>query len=234
MSKTKKPLKIILVILLVVVCVFSVIQKAFLMPIHNVFDEMYYSGYGKIIGGRYVRWGSYVTNCSYEMVNSIEQVNGFSNMHDEYMAEDFGRFERPYKTDELNKGESITINVYLNEKKMGFVCSLKDIRSPEDPADSCLHWGYSYFVDENILYINGPTLYFSKGEERLSTTDEEQIASFLQENGYDKTAEEYEHYFLYDKIIHDWTLGNLFRSKYATWWIGSVKFVDGPPPEEAA
>ena len=230
----KKAGKIIFIILLIAVCIFSVVQKAFLMPVHNVFDEMYYSGYGKIIGGRYVRWGSYVTNCSYEMVKSIEQVNGFSNMHDEYMAEDFGRFERFYQANELNKGESITINVYLNKKEMEIVCRLKNIHSSEDSSDSWLQWGYSYSVEENIMYINGPTLYFSKGGELLSTTDKEQIESFLQENGYDKTAEEYEHYFLYDKIIHDWTLGNLFRSRYTTWWIGSVKFVDGPPPEQTA
>ena len=230
----KKAGKIIFIILLIAVCIFSVVQKAFLMPVHNVFDEMYYSGYGKIIGGRYVRWGSYVTNCSYEMVKSIEQVNGFSNMHDEYMAEDFGRFERFYQANELNKGESITINVYLNKKEMEIVCRLKNIHSSEDSSDSWLQWGYSYSVEENIMYINGPTLYFSKGGELFSTTDKEQIESFLRENGYDKTAEEYEHYFLYDKIIHDWTLGNLFRSRYTTWWIGSAKFVDGPPPEQTA
>ena len=230
----KKAGKIIFIILLIAVCIFSVVQKAFLMPVHNVFDEMYYSGYGKIIGGRYVRWGSYVTNCSYEMVKSIEQVNGFSNMHDEYMAEDFGRFERFYQANELNKGESITINVYLNKKEMEIVCRLKNIHSSEDSSDSWLQWGYSYSVEENIMYINGPTLYFSKGGELLSTTDKEQIESFLQENGYDKTAEEYEHYFLYDKIIHDWTLGNLFRSRYTTWRIGRVKFVDGSPPEQTA
>ena len=230
----KKAGKIIFIILLIAVCIFSVVQKAFLMPVHNVFDEMYYSGYGKIIGGRYVRWGSYVTNCSYEMVKSIEQVNGFSNMHDEYMAEDFGRFERFYQANELNKGESITINVYLNKKEMEIVCRLKNIHSSEDSSDSWLQWGYSYSVEENIMYINGPTLYFSKGGELFSTTDKEQIESFLRENGYDKTAEEYEHYFLYDKIIHDWTLGNLFRCRYTTWWIGSAKFVDGPPPEQTA
>ena len=230
----KKAGKIIFIILLIAVCIFSVVQKAFLMPVHNVFDEMYYSGYGKIIGGRYVRWGSYVTNCSYEMVKSIEQVNGFSNMHDEYMAEDFGRFERFYQANELNKGESITINVYLNKKEMDIVCRLKNIHSSEDSSDSWLQWGYSYSVEENIMYINGPTLYFSKGGELLSTTDKEQIEFFLQENGYDKTAEEYEHYFLYDKIIHDWTLGNLFRSRYTTWRIGRVKFVDGSPPEQTA
>ena len=229
-----KTIKVIFVILLTVICIFSVVKRAFIVPIHNVFDEMYYSGQVKVKKSKgLIRWGPFATGCSYSRVG-VYQYGRWMDNTDQYMAEDFGRFERPYQPDELNKGESITINVYLNEKKMGFVCSLKDIRSPEDPADSCLHWGYSYFVDENILYINGPTLYFSKGEERLSTTDEEQIAAFLQENGYDKTAEEYEHYFLYDKIIHDWTLGNLFCSKYATWWIGNVKFVDGPPPEEAA
>ena len=234
MNLVKKTVKILLCILLIIVCTLSVIQKAFIVPIHNVFDEMYYSGQVKVKKSKgLIRWGPFATGCSYSRVG-VYQYGRWMDNTDQYMAEDFGRFERPYQPDELNKGESITINVYLNEKKMGFICSLKDIRSPEDPADSCLHWGYSYFVDENILYINGPTLYFSKGEERLSTTDEEQIAAFLQENGYDKTAEEYEYYFLYDKIIHDWTLGNLFRSKYATWWIGSVKFVDGPPPQEAA
>ena len=234
MNLVKKTVKILLCILLIIVCTLSVIQKAFIVPIHNVFDEMYYSGQVKVKKSKgLIRWGPFATGCSYSRVG-VYQYGRWMDNTDQYMAEDFGRFERPYQPNKLNKGESITINVYLNEKKMGFVCSLKDIRSPEDPADSCLHWGYSYFVDENILYINGPTLYFSKGEERLSTTDEEQIAAFLQENGYDKTAEEYEHYFLYDKIIHDWTLGNLFRSKYATWWIGSVKFVDGPPPQEAA
>ena len=234
MNLVKKMVKILLCILLIIVCTLSVIQKAFIVPIHNVFDEMYYSGQVKVKKSKgLIRWGPFATGCSYSRVG-VYQYGRWMDNTDQYMAEDFGRFERPYQPDELNKGESITINVYLNEKKMGFICSLKDIRSPEDPADSCLHWGYSYFVDENILYINGPTLYFSKGEERLSTTDEEQIAAFLQENGYDKTAEEYEYYFLYDKIIHDWTLGNLFRSKYATWWIGSVKFVDGPPPQEAA
>ena len=234
MNLVKKTVKILLCILLIIVCTLSVIQKAFIVPIHNVFDEMYYSGQVKVKKSKgLIRWGPFATGCSYSRVG-VYQYGRWMDNTDQYMAEDFGRFERPYQPNKLNKGESITINVYLNEKKMGFVCSLKDIRLSKNSSDMQLHWGYSYFVDENILYINGPTLYFSKGEERLSTTDEEQIASFLQENGYDKTAEEYEHYFLYDKIIHDWTLGNLFRSKYATWWIGSVKFVDGPPPEETA
>ncbi len=234
MNLVKKTVKILLCILLIIVCTLSVIQKAFIVPIHNVFDEMYYSGVTRnTMFGDLIEWDSYITGCSYGKVG-VYQYSRWMDNTDQYMAEDFGRFERPYKTDELNKGESITINVYLNKKEMDFVCGLKEIRSSKNSSDMQLHWRYSYFVDENILYINGPTLYFSKGEERLSTTDEEQIASFLQENGYDKTAEEYEHYFLYDKIIHDWTLGNLFCSKYATWWIGSVKFVDGPPPEEAA
>ena len=232
----KRKKKIFTVVLVIVVCIvnFAPVAVRGIYKIQNVFDEMYYSGYGEIIKGSYVRWGACVTNCSYEMVKSIEQVNGFSNMHDEYMAEDFGRFERFYQANELNKGESITINVYLNKKEMEIVCRLKNIHSSEDSSDSWLQWGYSYSVEENIMYINGPTLYFSKGGELFSTTDKEQIESFLRENGYDKTAEEYEHYFLYDKIIHDWTLGNLFRSRYTTWWIGSAKFVDGPPPEQTA
>ena len=230
----KKAGKIIFIILLIAVCIFSVVQKAFLMPIHNVFDEMYYSGYGKIIGGRYVRWGSYVTNCSYEMVKSIEQVNGFSNMYDEYLAEELKKFQRAYKTDALKEGEKIEIAVRLDRKVISYSCGLKSVRLSKEYSEAYLGWGYNYSVEEKTMYINGPILDFSIGEEHFQTTDAEQIASFLQENGYDKTAEEYEHYFLYDKIIHDWTLGNLFRSKYTTWWIGSVKFMDGPPPQKAA
>ena len=230
----KKAGKIIFIILLIAVCIFSVVQKAFLMPVHNVFDEMYYSGYGKIIGGRYVRWGSYVTNCSYEMVKSIEQVNGFSNMYDEYLAEELKKFQRAYKTDALKEGEKIEIAVRLDRKVISYSCGLKSVRLSKEYSEAYLGWGYNYSVEEKTMYINGPILDFSIGEEHFQTTDAEQIASFLQENGYDKTAEEYEHYFLYDKIIHDWTLGNLFRSKYTTWWIGSVKFMDGPPPQKAA
>lgn len=229
-----KTIKVIFVILLTVICIFSVVKRAFIVPIHNVFDEMYYSGQVKVKKSKgLMRWGPFATGCSYSRVG-VYQYGRWMDNTDQYMAEDFGKFERPYLSGELNKGESITIDVYLNKKEMGFVCRLEDIRSPEDPVDSWLHWGYSYSVEENIMYINGPTLYFSKGEERLSTIDKEQIASFLQENGYDKTAEEYEHYFLYDKIIRDWTRGNLLGSKYTAWWIGSVKFMDGPPPQKAA
>ena len=229
-----KTVKAIFVILLTVICIFSVVKRAFIIPIHNVFDEMYYSGQRKVKKSKgIVRWGPFATGCSYSRVG-VYQYGRWMDNTDQYMAEDFGRFERPYQANELNKGESITINVYLNKKEMEIVCRLKNIHSSEDSSDSWLQWGYSYSVEENIMYINGPTLYFSKGGELLSTTDKEQIESFLQENGYDKTAEEYEHYFLYDKIIHDWTLGNLFRSRYTTWWIGSVKFMDGPPPEQTA
>ena len=232
----KRKKRILIVLLSIMVCIVNfapfIVRETY--KIHNVFDEMYYSGYGEMIGGSYVRWGSYVTNCSYEMVNSIEQVNGFSNMYDEYLAEDLKKFQRAYKTGALDKGERIEIVVRLDRKVISYACGLENINSPEDPSKSYLGWGYNYSVDEKIMYINGPILNFSIGEEHFQTTDEEQIASFLQENGYDKTAEEYEHYFLYDKIIRDWTMGNLFRSKYATWWIGSVKFVDGPPPEETA
>ena len=229
-----KTVKAIFVILLTVICIFSVVKRAFIIPIHNVFDEMYYSGQIKVKKSKgIVRWGPFATGCSYSRVG-VYQYGRWMDNTDQYMAEDFGRFERPYQANELNKGESITINVYLNKKEMEIVCRLKNIHSSEDSSDSWLQWGYSYSVEENIMYINGPTLYFSKGGELFSTTDKEQIESFLRENGYDKTAEEYEHYFLYDKIIHDWTLGNLFRSKYATWWIGSVKFVDGPSPEQTA
>ena len=209
-------------------------MSATLNTLHNVFDEMYYSGQIKVKKSKgIVRWGPFATGCSYSRVG-VYQYGRWMDNTDQYMAEDFGRFERPYQANELNKGESITINVYLNKKEMEIVCRLKNIHSSEDSSDSWLQWGYSYSVEENIMYINGPTLYFSKGGELFSTTDKEQIESFLRENGYDKTAEEYEHYFLYDKIIHDWTLGNLFRSRYTTWWIGSAKFVDGPPPEQTA
>ena len=229
-----KTVKAIFVILLTVICIFSVVKRAFIIPIHNVFDEMYYSGQIKVKKSKgIVRWGPFATGCSYSRVG-VYQYGRWMDNTDQYMAEDFGRFERPYQANELNKGESITINVYLNKKEMEIVCRLKNIHSSEDSSDSWLQWGYSYSVEENIMYINGPTLYFSKGGELFSTTDKEQIESFLRENGYDKTAEEYEHYFLYDKIIHDWTLGNLFRSRYTTWWIGSAKFVDGPPPEQTA
>ena len=138
-----KTIKVIFVILLTVICIFSVVKRAFIVPIHNVFDEMYYSGQVKVKKSKgLIRWGPFATGCSYSRVG-VYQYGRWMDNTDQYMAEDFGRFERPYQPDELNKGESITINVYLNEKKMGFICSLKDIRSPEDPADSCLHWGYS-------------------------------------------------------------------------------------------
>ena len=192
MNLVKKTVKILLCILLIIVCTLSVIQKAFIIPIHNVFDEMYYSGQVKLKEDRsLLRWGPFATGCSYSRVG-VYQYGRWMDNTDQYMAEDFGVFERPYIPSELNKGESITISVYLNEKEMGFVCRLEDIRSPEDPVDSWLHWGYSYSVEENIMYINGPILYFLKGKEFFSTTDEEQIAAFLQENGYDTTAEEYE------------------------------------------
>ena len=232
----KRKKKIIIVLLSIVICIVSftpfIVRRIY--KIENVFDEMYYSGYGGIIEGNYVRWGSFVTSCSYEMVKSIERVNGFSNMYDEYLAEELKKFERAYKVEALNKGERIEIVVRLDRKVISYACSLENIHSSEDISKSYVSWGYNYFVDEKIMYINGPILKFSIGEERFETEDEAQIASFLQENGYDKTAEEYEHYFLYDKIIHDWTLGNLFRSRYATWRIGHVKFVDGPPPQETA
>ncbi len=233
-KKRKKKIVIVLLSIVIYIVSFTPFIVRRIYKIENVFDEMYYSGQVKLKeDGSLLRWGPFATGCSYSRVGVYKYGRWMDNT-DQYMAEDFGVFERPYIPSELNKGESITISVYLNEKEMGFVCRLEDIRSPEDPVDSWLHWGYSYSVEENIMYINGPILYFLKEKEFFSTTDEEQIALFLQENGYDKTVEEYEHYFLYDKIIHDWTLGNLFCSRYSTWWIGHVKFVDGPPPQETA
>ena len=232
----KRKKKIFTVVLVIVVCIvnFAPVAVRGIYKIQYVFDEIYYSGYGEIIKGSYLRWGACVTNCSYEMVKSIEQVNGFSNMYDEYLAEELKKFQRAYKTDALKEGEKIEIAVRLDRKVISYSCGLKSVRLSKEYSEAYLGWGYNYSVEEKTMYINGPILDFSIGEEHFQTTDAEQIASFLQENGYDKTAEEYEHYFLYDKIIHDWTLGNLFRSKYTTWWIGSVKFMDGPPPQKAA
>ena len=123
MNLVKKTVKILLCILLIIVCTLSVIQKAFIVPIHNVFDEMYYSGQIKVKKSKgLIRWGPFATGCSYSRVG-VYQYGRWMDNTDQYMAEDFGRFERPYQPDELNKGESITINVYLNVKKMGFICS---------------------------------------------------------------------------------------------------------------
>ena len=227
MNQFKKVLKVIFTVLLVVVCLFSVIQKMFIMPIRNVFDEMYYAGEAKeMSSGDFIQWGSYITGCSYKNVSSLE-AHGGRDLYDKYIAGEFHQFHRDYERNELNPDETISIRVFFNERRIKYTFT---VISGEKQS---LVWFYDYLVEEKTMYVNGPTLYFSEGEKRLSTTDEEQIAAFLQENGYGKTAEEYEHYFLYDKIIHDWTMGNLFRSKYATWWIGSVKFVDGPPPSEA-
>ena len=232
----KRRKRIYTILLCIVVCVvnFTPIIVRRIYKIENVFDEMFYSGYGDIGYFGFFPWGVGITGCTYDTVRVFDQGRrSWSNNIDETSIEDFGMYYKSYDEKKLKKGEGIGITIDLNQKGIyyRFAVSGKDKGTMVKPL---LSWELYYFTEEKTMYINGPTLYFSKGEERLSTTDEEQIISFLQENGYDKTAEEYEHYFLYDKIIHDWTLGNLFRSRYATWWIGSVKFVDGPPPEEVA
>ena len=239
-KSAKRGIKTFLCILLIIVCTLSVIQKAFIVPIHNVFDEMYYSALSSIIDNNFIPWGRWITGCEYGTVGVYAPNGGTLDMTDKSDAER-GIFYRRYRENHLEKREQITIYVYFEKKILHYTFTINEEKEDapsegkysEDYPRSII-WSYDYYVDKKTMYRNGPVLNYTEGEEEIQTTDEEQIASFLQENGYDKTAEEYEHYFLYDKIIHDWTLGNLFRSKYATWWIGSVKFVDGPPPQEAA
>ena len=236
MSKLKKILKFVLIILLTIICIFSVIKSAFIIPIHNVFDEMYYSGLGEASDGMFLQWGMFVTGCSYQLKQFESSNLSFYDTYLEEQAEfeDFKQFSKRYKKSELNEGENLLERIFFDKKIIYYGFSLSGNHSVNEKFQPYTVWRCYYYVDKNIMYINGPTLYFSKGGELLSTTDKEQIEFFLQENGYDKTAEEYEHYFLYDKIIHDWTLGNLFRSRYTTWRIGRVKFVDGSPPEQTA
>ena len=232
----KRKKRILTVVLVIVVCIVNFAPAAVrgVYKIQNVFDEMFYSGYGDIGYFGFFPWGSGITGCTYSTVKVFEQRGGWSDVSDETTIEDFGYYSLQYKEKNLQKGEKIGITIDLSKKGIYYGVSVREKEIKEKTTQSLITWSFQYFVEEKIMYIDGPTLKFSVGEKRLQTTDAEQIASFLQENGYDKTAEEYEHYFLYDKIIHDWTLGNLFRSKYTTWWIGSVKFVEGPPPEQAA
>ena len=236
----KKAGKIIFIILLIAVCIFSVVQKAFLMPIHNVFDEMYYSALSSVIDNNFIPWGRWFTGCNYGNVGVYAPRGGTLDMADKSDAE-MGMFYRHYRAGELEEKEQLKIYVYFEEKL--FTCSFTinggEIPIPEEgkyPDDypPSITWHCEYSIDENTMYIDGPKLNYTVGQERIQTKDEEQITAFFQEQGLTKTVEEYEHYFLYDKIIHDWTMGNLFRSRYTTWWIGSVKFMDGPPPEQTA
>ncbi len=233
--RKKRKRRTLAIILIMVVCILNftpfVIRSAY--KVQNVFDEMFYSGYGDIGYFGFSAWGSGITGCTYNTVKVFEQRGGWSDMSDETTIEDFGYYSRNYKENKLNEREAISIYIFLEKKIIKYWFCTRGTRLKEESFAPSISWNYTYYVDKKTMYVDGPILNFSIGEEYFQTTDEAQIASFLQENGYDKTAEEYEHYFLYDKIIHDWTLGNLFRSKYATWWIGSVKFVDGPPPQEA-
>lgn len=242
MNLARKIAKILLCILLIAICALSVIQKAFLMPIHNVFDEMYYSASSSIIDNHFIPWGRWFTGCNYGNVGVYAPRGGSLDMTmtDIWDAER-GVFYRRYRAGELEEKEQLLIYVCFEEKL--FTCSFTidggEIPTPEEgkyPDDypPSITWSCEYSIDEKTMYIDGPNLNYTVGEDRLQTKDEEQIAAFFQEQGLTKTAEEYEHYFLYDKIIRDWTMGNLFRSKYATWWIGNVKFADGPPPEKTA
>lgn len=240
MSKIKKVFKIIFVILLIAVCVFSVVQKAFIVQIHNVFDEMYYSALSSIIDNNFIPWGRWITGCEYGTVGVYAPNGGTLDMTDKSDAER-GIFYRRYRENHLEKREQITIYVYFEKKILHYTFTINEEKEDapsegkysEDYPRSII-WSYDYYVDKKTMYRNGPILYYTSGKERIRTTDEELITAFFQEQGLTKTAEEYEHYFLYDKIIRDWTWGNRLGSKYSTWWIGSVKFVDGSPPEEAA
>ena len=232
----KRRKKILTVVLVIVVCIVNFAPAAVrgIYKIENVFDEMYYSGYGDIGYFGFFPWGSGITGCTYSTVKVFEQRGGWSDVSDETTIEDFGYYSRNYKESKLNERESISIYFFLEKQIIQYWFCVRGTQIKEGTFAPSISWNYTYYVDKKTMYINGPILNFSIEQEHFHTTDTEQIASFLQENGYDKTAEEYEHYFLYDKIIHDWTLGNLFRSRYTTWWIGSAKFVDGPPPEQTA
>ena len=227
----KKAGKIIFIILLIAVCIFSVIQKTFLVPIHNVFDEMYYSAYGTLNKESMLPWGSWITLCDYRNVEAYTYPHGDTMS---YTIQEFGYYSLGYKESKLNEREKISIYPYIDKKMIVYWFCVMGDRIAEGSEPPSITWHCEYSIDENTMYIDGPKLNYTVGQERIQTKDEEQITAFFQEQGLTKTVEEYEHYFLYDKIIHDWTLGNLFRSKYATWWIGSVKFVDGPPPEQTA
>ena len=115
MNLVKKTVKILLCILLIIVCTLSVIQKAFIVPIHNVFDEMYYSALSSIIDNNFIPWGRWITGCEYGTVGVYAPNGGTLDMTDKSDAER-GIFYRRYRENHLEKREQITIYVYFEKK----------------------------------------------------------------------------------------------------------------------
>jgi hypothetical protein len=84
---------------------------------------------------------------------------------------------------------------------------------------------YTYMVDTKTLVFE--PLEITRGSSFRSSTDGEDVRAYLAEKGFTREdVEYYRDYFLYDVVVKNWTVGNVFRSLYTTKNPGEFTVVD--------
>jgi hypothetical protein len=200
--------KLIVPAILVIFCIAFAIGVFLIMELRrsdNVFDEMYQSVNNPK-----------TTNARFGFVRSIGGIVQPSDLHDFYMAS----FEKSM----LEKGEDIFLTICTRSNTISIMTKI------EIENSQCLYYRYNYNYSTKTLTIQPITvriLNYIELEVESFVDNPTLILNFIQENNIShEFIEQYRDYFLYEKLLTDWIIGNGERSLFTIGNYGEFTLID--------
>jgi hypothetical protein len=205
MAATRKP-SLLLAIALCVALAASGCSAIIEAQTHNAFDEMYLS----------VKHPSREGPSFWRM----EPIQHGGLIEDTWIdGHYFGGYDKS-----LRQGEDIVIYVHIDDNLI-IMSGTKEI------ADTrCMSFGYTYDFPRKTLTIR-PVLLMTRAYAEMGVEfdidDGGQLAAYFEEHGI--TRDDVERccdYFLYDKVLTDWVMGNGARSSFSPGDFGDFTVID--------
>ena len=169
--------------------------------IKNVFDEMYVT----ISQPNLTKTDFYYM----EPVGKLANTDGF-DVYDDYFwgaYKSVGGYENYY----IRTNEHIGITLDMGKEEFR-------IRASIEIGNERILLCYIYRRDEKKLELEPLFLFTGKYDETGTATDTDDAAVveefFFRNNITREKLEEYKHYFLYEKVLPDWVIGNGDRSRF--------------------
>jgi hypothetical protein len=201
---------LLLLIILIAACLLIYIVD----KVQNIFDEMYYAlSETSIIPP---------TLADYSDLSYVDAIN-------RKIIDEFGRF-RIYYDQSFDSYAQIRLIGDINEKKISIYVRIdfEDYEITNGRLGYCIWLVYEYDVNKKTL--SGLPLEVVQAEYTHRTDSivmaREDARSFLTEHGIDiEMIEEWNQYYLYDKVLADWFRYNGWRSRFSINNLGNVKIV---------
>lgn len=209
-----KRIKGIVICLVCFIFVGALVYKQFIQ-IQNIFDQMYYT-----------RIESY-------SFSNMPQIKPVSRDKESNYTSD-GDFESDYKEEYLSEGESLAIVFDRNEKIM-------EIIAVKRFNEFRIVFRYTYDVKTKQLHEAVECVYSeldfgesneSSEEFRERTKNPQEILLIIEKSGLTKEdLHQFKKYFLYDKLLTDWSDANFSRFSATRW--GRVEYTEVLPLENS-